>query len=106
MDRLGLHASGRGEIYSSSSFWQQISTVLLDNRFEGAWSLLAHRDPHTRLEAMRSSPWHEEIRKGAFEAANQILLKKGNKVARFKVQGCCRVGIAENLYGRQQLVRG
>ena len=84
MDRLGLHASGRGEIYSSSIFWQQISTVLLDNRFEGAWSLLAHRDPHTRLEAMRSSPWHEEIRKGAFEAANQILLKKGNKVARFK----------------------
>ena len=84
MDRLGLHASGRGEIYSSSSFWQQISTVLLDNRFEAALSLLAHRDQHTRLEVMRSPPWHEAIRKEAFEAANQILLKKGNKVARFK----------------------
>jgi len=84
MDRLGLHASGRGEIYSSSSFWQQISTVLLDNRFEAALSLLAHRDQHTRLEAMRSSQWHEKIRKEAFEAANLILLKKGNQVARFK----------------------
>ena len=84
MDRLGLHASGQGEIYSSSGFWHHISTVLLDNRFEAALSLLAHHDQHTRLEAMRSPPWHEEIRKEAVEAANQILLKKGNKVARFK----------------------
>jgi hypothetical protein len=84
MDRLGLHASGQGEIYSSSVFWHQISTVLLDNRFEAVLSLLAHRDQHTRLEVMRSPPWHEAIRKEAFEAANQILLKKGNKVARFK----------------------
>ena len=84
MDRLGLHASGQGEIYSSTAFWEQISTVLLDNRFEVALSLLAHHDQHTRLEAMRSPSWHEEIRKEAVEAANQILLKKGNKVARFK----------------------
>ncbi len=84
MDRLGLHASGQGEIYSSSVFWHEISTVLLDNRFEAVLSLLAHRDQYTRMEAMRSPPWHEAIRKEAFEAANQILLKKGNKVARFK----------------------
>ena len=71
-------------MYSSPFFWEHISTVLLDKRFEVALSLLAHRDQHTRLEAMRSPPWHKEIRKEAVEAANQILLKKGNKVARFK----------------------
>ncbi len=84
MDRLGLHASGQGEIYSSPSFWENISTVLLDKRFEVALSLLAHRDQRTRLEAMRSQPWHHEIGKEAVEAANQILLKIGNRVARFK----------------------
>ena len=84
MDGLGLHASGQGEMYSSPFFWEHISTVLLDKRFEVALSLLAHRDQHIRLEAMRSRPWHQEIGKGTVEAANQILLKMGNTVARFK----------------------
>jgi hypothetical protein len=85
MRRLELDMDGQGEIYTSRAFWDSISTVVLsDTLFEVAFSLLVTRDQYSRLKAMGSARFHQEIRAGAFEAATQIVLEIGNRQDSFK----------------------
>jgi hypothetical protein len=108
MERWGLHQSGKGEIYSKSTFWDSIPFIVSDKFEIGEQQLkdatgqdvaptvdeqlkdatgqdTAPTVDHTRrLQALCCQQWRSAIRQSQFEQARQIIENIDKKIAQKK----------------------
>jgi hypothetical protein len=108
LDRWGLHQSGKGEIYSKSTFWDSIPFIVSDKFEIGEQQLkdatgqdvaptvdeqlkdatgqdTAPTVDHTRrLQALCCQQWRSAIRQSQFEQARQIIENIDKKIAQKK----------------------